>query len=165
VSDQNEIRCSFCSISHREMSAKAAMGLSGIYKMIAGPAGIFICAECVGLCADILVEGRAKAELAPIGDNVELVAKLTTEPDTATTRELAAATARLRALEFALGEIAASATRAMPDLRALRCMWCELALANDDAAREHVATCKKHPAVIELRRKERRPRAARRSER
>jgi len=151
----SDIRCSFCSLSLREMSAREVTG-----KMFAGPAGIHICADCVKLCVDILVEGqRADGLLTALGDNVNLVATLT--------RDLEAATSRVRDLEFEIKMIAKSVARAMPGPHAIRCMWCDLDLDSDAAARVHVATCEQHPAVVELRReqqrKQRRPGARRTS--
>lgn len=41
----NEIRCSFCNKSQNQVK-----------KLIAGPAGVYICDECVEICEDILEE-------------------------------------------------------------------------------------------------------------
>ena len=41
----NDIRCSFCNKSQ-----------SQVRKLIAGPAGVYICDECIDICADILEE-------------------------------------------------------------------------------------------------------------
>ena len=41
----NEIRCSFCNKTQ-----------SQVRKLIAGPAGVYICDECIDICADILEE-------------------------------------------------------------------------------------------------------------
>ncbi len=41
----NDIRCSFCNKTQ-----------SQVRKLIAGPAGVFICDECIDICADILEE-------------------------------------------------------------------------------------------------------------
>ena len=41
----NDIRCSFCNKTQ-----------SQVRKLIAGPAGVYICDECVDICADILEE-------------------------------------------------------------------------------------------------------------
>ena len=41
-----EIRCSFCNKSQNQVK-----------KLIAGPAGVYICDECVEICADIVDEG------------------------------------------------------------------------------------------------------------
>jgi hypothetical protein len=141
---QPTIRCSFCSISHRELTARMN-AVPGIYKMIAGPVGVYICADCVKLCVDVLVEGQpADGALTALGDNVNLVATLT--------RDLEAATSRVRKLESEIGLIAKSVARVLPGPHAIKCSWCDLALDSDAAAREHVATCDQHPAVIELRR-------------
>lgn len=140
----SETRCSFCAISLRDLADR---------KMIAGPVGVYICTDCVKLCVDILVEGRTDATLTTIGDNIDIVNKLRTELDVAT--------ARVRMLEFEIGMIAKSVARAMPKVRRIHCAWCDIDLADDDAAREHTAICDKHPAVIELRRMKRSPRARR----
>ena len=39
----NDIRCSFCNKTQ-----------SQVRKLIAGPAGVYICDECIDICADIL---------------------------------------------------------------------------------------------------------------
>ena len=41
----NDIRCSFCNKTQGQ-----------VRKLIAGPAGVYICDECVDICADILEE-------------------------------------------------------------------------------------------------------------
>ncbi|MDE6419284.1 MAG: ATP-dependent Clp protease ATP-binding subunit ClpX, partial [Lachnospiraceae bacterium] len=44
-SDEKNIRCSFCGKTQGQVK-----------KLIAGPAGVFICDECVDICADIIEE-------------------------------------------------------------------------------------------------------------
>ena len=44
-SSDSRIRCSFCNKSQDQ-----------VRKMIAGPAGVFICDECVDICTDIIDE-------------------------------------------------------------------------------------------------------------
>lgn len=141
----SNIRCSFCAVTGRELFVRAAPG-----KLIAGPADVYICSDCVGLCAEVLIEERAGGSLTAIGEHVDIIATLTSERD-ALTSERDAAVARARRLELGMEVIAKSVVQAMPELRGLRCMWCNVQLADDAAAREHVATCAKHPAVIELR--------------
>ena len=46
-----KVRCSFCNKSEDQ-----------VRKLIAGPEGVFICDECIGICAEIMEE-----ELAPYG--------------------------------------------------------------------------------------------------
>ncbi len=41
----SDTKCSFCGKSHEKVE-----------KLIAGPDGVHICNECVGLCGDILAE-------------------------------------------------------------------------------------------------------------
>ena len=43
--DENPLRCSFCGKSQKEVK-----------KLVAGPAGVYICEECIGLCNDIIAE-------------------------------------------------------------------------------------------------------------
>ena len=43
--NSDEIRCSFCNKTQDQ-----------VHKLIAGPAGIFICDECIETCNDILEE-------------------------------------------------------------------------------------------------------------
>ncbi len=49
----NEIRCSFCNKSQNQVK-----------KLIAGPAGVYICDECVEICEDILEEELEEEEEA-----------------------------------------------------------------------------------------------------
>ena len=44
-SDDKEIRCSFCGKTQEQVK-----------KLIAGPSGVYICDECVDICADIIDE-------------------------------------------------------------------------------------------------------------
>ena len=46
----NDIRCSFCNKTQGQ-----------VRKLIAGPAGVYICDECVDICADILEEELEEA--------------------------------------------------------------------------------------------------------
>ena len=48
----NDIRCSFCNKTQ-----------SQVRKLIAGPAGVYICDECIDICADILEEELEEDEL------------------------------------------------------------------------------------------------------
>ena len=41
--DMNKLRCSFCGKTQDE-----------VRKLIAGPEGVYICNECVGLCSSII---------------------------------------------------------------------------------------------------------------
>ena len=41
----SDVRCSFCNKSQDQVK-----------KMIAGPAGVYICDECIEICSDILEE-------------------------------------------------------------------------------------------------------------
>ena len=41
----NDIRCSFCNKTQNQ-----------VRKLIAGPAGVYICDDCIDICADILEE-------------------------------------------------------------------------------------------------------------
>ena len=49
----NDIRCSFCNKTQ-----------SQVRKLIAGPAGVYICDECIDICADILEEELPGADVA-----------------------------------------------------------------------------------------------------
>jgi len=58
TNDPNQVRCAFCGRTQDE-----------VYKLIAGP-GVYICDECVDLCADALLEDTApkhKAQLPTTG--------------------------------------------------------------------------------------------------
>ncbi len=56
----NDIRCSFCNKSQGQ-----------VRKLIAGPAGVYICDECVDICADILEEELEEDELE-VTDRAEI---------------------------------------------------------------------------------------------
>ena len=45
-SSDDKIRCSFCNKTQNQ-----------VRKLIAGPAGVYICDECIDICEDILEEG------------------------------------------------------------------------------------------------------------
>ena len=45
INQSDKIRCSFCNKTQDQ-----------VHKLIAGPAGIFICDECIETCNDILEE-------------------------------------------------------------------------------------------------------------
>ena len=49
----NDIRCSFCNKTQNQ-----------VRKLIAGPAGVYICDECIDICADILEEELEEDEVA-----------------------------------------------------------------------------------------------------
>ena len=52
----NDIRCSFCNKTQGQ-----------VRKLIAGPAGVYICDECIDICADILEEELEDEELEDTG--------------------------------------------------------------------------------------------------
>ena len=52
----NDIRCSFCNKTQGQ-----------VRKLIAGPAGVYICDECIDICADILEEELEDEELEETG--------------------------------------------------------------------------------------------------
>ena len=45
------VRCSFCNRTQKEVN-----------KMIAGPAGVYICDECIKICEHILMSSEDEAE-------------------------------------------------------------------------------------------------------
>lgn len=49
--DNRKIRCSFCGKTESQVS-----------KLISGPAGIYICDECVGICAEIIDEDTGSTQ-------------------------------------------------------------------------------------------------------
>ena len=53
----DNIRCSFCNKTQ-----------SQVKKMIAGPAGVYICDECVSICSDIVEEEYEETELQEEGE-------------------------------------------------------------------------------------------------
>ena len=52
----SDIRCSFCNKTQNQ-----------VRKLIAGPAGVYICDECIDICADILEEELEDEEAVPQG--------------------------------------------------------------------------------------------------
>lgn len=46
---EGKVRCSFCNKSEDQ-----------VRKLIAGPEGVFICDECIGICAEIMEEELAQ---------------------------------------------------------------------------------------------------------
>ena len=122
--------CSFCAKARREVST-----------LIAGPR-VYICEECVQLCCEILVERRASGKLTTMTDGADTVGKLHAE-----LQVLRESEGKLR---NAVSSIARS-LEAVTEWKSIHCMWCALALSSEEAAREHVATCEQHPAVIKLR--------------
>ncbi len=61
-SDDKNIRCSFCGKTQGQVK-----------KLIAGPAGVFICDECVDICADIIEEEEEEMEAAPSEFEINLI--------------------------------------------------------------------------------------------
>ncbi len=61
-SDDKNIRCSFCGKTQGQVK-----------KLIAGPAGVFICDECVDICADIIEEEEEEMETAPSEFEINLI--------------------------------------------------------------------------------------------
>ena len=57
-STDGKVRCSFCNKTQDQ-----------VRKLIAGPAGVYICDECVDICADIIEE---EYEDEPVGDSVDI---------------------------------------------------------------------------------------------
>ena len=53
-----KVRCSFCNKTQDQ-----------VRKLIAGPAGVYICDECVDICADIIEE---EYEDEPVGDSIDI---------------------------------------------------------------------------------------------
>ncbi len=58
-SDDKEIRCSFCGKTQEQVK-----------KLIAGPSGVYICDECVDICADIIEEEEENDDI--ISDEMEI---------------------------------------------------------------------------------------------
>lgn len=52
----SDVRCSFCNKTQEQ-----------VRKLIAGPAGVYICDECIDICADILEEEFDDNRLEPVG--------------------------------------------------------------------------------------------------
>lgn len=127
----SDIRCSFCGLE-RERSQV----------MISGPR-VYICGDCVQLCAQIVFEQRDFA--GPLKE-ISVFSALTT--DIESTRR------RVRKLESAIKTVANAVAGVLPAPHSIACMWCDAQLDDREAAREHTATCARHPAVIALRARE-----------
>ena len=52
-----KVRCSFCHKSEDQ-----------VRKLIAGPDGVFICDECIGICSEIMEEELAKYDTEDVYD-------------------------------------------------------------------------------------------------
>ena len=52
MAKNSEVRCSFCNKSQEQ-----------VRKLISGPAGVYICDECVEICADIIEEEYEEEEI------------------------------------------------------------------------------------------------------
>lgn len=57
----NDIRCSFCNKTQGQ-----------VRKLIAGPAGVYICDECIDICADILEEEMEEDEVEEASSHPEI---------------------------------------------------------------------------------------------
>jgi hypothetical protein len=136
-----DLRCSFCSIDNRLAA-----------RLIAGPQ-VFICQACVELCCEIIAGEVAEGtRLDLLGERTNAIAALTAERDAAKS-ERDAAVAEARRYRCAL--VKAGNTIAEVTVQPFtRCMWCRTELDGEEAARQHVATCELHPAVIRLRQAE-----------
>ena len=59
----SDVRCSFCNKTQNQ-----------VQKLIAGPAGVFICDECIEICADILEEEMQEDEFeGAVGPEINLL--------------------------------------------------------------------------------------------
>ena len=59
--NDGEIRCSFCGKLKKDAK-----------KLVAGPPGIYICDECIGICSDIIEDDFDEAEYSSAGNNEEI---------------------------------------------------------------------------------------------
>lgn len=141
MADLDDMHCSFCAKPRQECS-----------RLIAGPASVFICDECVGLCASILVDGApGLSPLASIAGSVKRlhdVDRLTAEIDRLS---------RTKALRADAANALIAARKAIDDAAEAfemgmiaKCYWCGV-INRDDAIKDHAAECDKHPAVMKLR--------------
>lgn len=124
-------RCSFCTVK---------LGASVL--LIAGPCDVYICNDCVQLCAEVVVEQRdpAKSGLTTSGAMDRFAAQL---------KDLDEARAKIRKLEAAVAGVIAAIVPVAGPTR-ITCMWCAIDLPDEPAAKSHVAVCDRHPAVIAL---------------
>lgn len=120
--------CSFCGVAQQQTRI-----------LISGPA-VFICSDCVQLCCEILVENKASGRLTTIGEHAPVISDLDKR-----VHELDFENGRMRRV---LGIIGDAVRQCFP--YAIKCMWCDAKLNDEAAAKEHVASCEKHPAVAAL---------------
>ena len=59
--NDGEIRCSFCGKLKKDAK-----------KLVAGPPGIYICDECIGICSDIIEDDFDEAEYSSAGNSEEI---------------------------------------------------------------------------------------------
>lgn len=62
MTKNSDIRCSFCNKTQDQ-----------VRKLIAGPAGVYICDECVEICADIIEEEYDEEELSALEEDINLL--------------------------------------------------------------------------------------------
>ncbi len=62
MTKNSDIRCSFCNKTQDQ-----------VRKLIAGPAGVYICDECVEICADIIEEEYEEEELSAEEEDINLL--------------------------------------------------------------------------------------------
>jgi len=130
------LACSFCGRPQRDTRT-----------LIAGPQ-VYICDDCVTLCAEIIVERKSEAgHLTELTHNqTDLLAEAQAE--------LKAAQAVTRDVKWRVKHafrVLGEAHEAMGgNIGELSCTWCGHTCRWQEM-REHVATCEKHPAVIRLR--------------
>lgn len=138
-----EFRCSFCAKTNHEAAV-----------LIAGPTNVYICDECTGLCAQILVERSAQpgSRLTVVTLAVKTVAEVSMAETLGELESLRDGRDRARAAVAAAGKALLSAADAcgLDDVVGIRCVWCGVDLASKQDARDHAATCEEHPAVIRL---------------
>ena len=59
--NDGEIRCSFCGKLKKDAK-----------KLVAGPPGIYICDECIGICSDIIEDDFDEAEYSSSGSSEDI---------------------------------------------------------------------------------------------
>lgn len=130
MTKDHKFNCSFCGLERRQVRT-----------LISGPA-VFICDECVGVCVDVLADQKSKGKLDVFGERVDVAVTATAERD--------AAQEEVRKLKQALREAGKAIADGLGQLVTIRCMWCDVEQPSEEAAKEHVGACAKHPAVIKL---------------
>lgn len=126
------IECSFCGLDMRHAP-----------RMISGPK-VYICADCVGLCTEILVDEKKSDDRMRLHGAAQKMGELREQLEASDRDRKHMRTflrLAIRNLNEAIGK----------NPQGSYCTWCDQENLDNEDARRHAAACEKHPAVIRLR--------------